>query len=321
MDILSTPSSELISLILSSRLLITRELDNELKLFCATQSNQTALDTTLPKTYSQATVIELNALKKSLGKISSECITLSSEYDSLELPEGSLAYHRIVGTILSDSNWWFSTMQFERDMLSAEANPQFSGHFVHINSGGGDAYYLDQISKTLSACQKPIYVYIKKVCGSAAYYIGCHGTVVKATTSNDIIGCIGTMASFWDTDSYFEKLGLKKVEAYATRSILKNKKHNDLVSGKPKQFIEEDLNPLCEQFISEVQSNRKIISKLPDDHPILQGETYRAELAQSADNGLIDGIATLPEAIREAHDLGQQWLSNQQIKQQIRRML
>lgn len=321
MDILSTPSSELISLILSGKLLITRELDNELKLFCATQSNKSTLDNTLPKTYSQKTNIELDVLKKSLEKTSSECISLSSEYDSLELPKGSLAYHRIVGTILSDSNWWFSTMQFERDILSAEANPQFSGHFVHINSGGGDAYYLDQISKTLNSCQKPIYVYIKKVCGSAAYYIGCHGTVVKATTPNDTIGCIGTMISFWDTSDYFKKLGFKLIEEYATRSPLKNKKFDDLIKGKPEQFKNEELDPLCEQFIAEVQSCRKIISKLPDDHPILQGETYRAELAQASDNGLIDGIATLSEAIKEAHDLGQKWLSNQQTKQRISRLL
>ena len=42
-----------------------------------------------------------------------------------ELPEGSIAYHRIWGFITSDCQWYFSSKQFERDLLAAEAN---TGH-------------------------------------------------------------------------------------------------------------------------------------------------------------------------------------------------
>lgn len=274
-----------------------------------------------PKTYAEKTKEELLALKKSIDKASDCEISLVDDYSDLDIPEGSIAYHRIFGTILADSYWWFSTMQFERDLSSAEENPQIAVHLVHINSGGGEAYYLDRISQALNGCTKPIYVLIQRLCGSAAYYIGCHGTIVKALTQNDIVGCIGTMVAFWNTDKYLENAGFVKIEEYATRSPLKNKKFNDLCEGKPERYIQDMLDPLCEQFISEVQSTRPIIAKLPDDHPILQGETYRAELAQNSDNGLIDGITTIAQAILDAHNLGQDWLNNRDIRQGITKLL
>jgi ClpP class serine protease len=272
-------------------------------------------------TYTETTGKELDAIKKEIEKTSEADECLTTEYDSLELPEGSLAYHRIFGPILSDSRWWFSSIQFERDLLAAEANAQIAAHFVHINSGGGEAYYLDRVAETLRSCTKPIYVFIKKICASAAYYIGCHGGVVKANTQNDIIGCIGTMVSFWDLDPYFKSLGFNLIEEYASRSKLKNKRSNDLISGKPDEFRKEELDPLCEQFIADVQASRSVIGRLPMDHPILQGETYRAELAQSSDLGLIDGIITLPEAIKEAHTLGQNYLNTLYTQRRITSLL
>jgi|WetSurMetagenome_2_1015567.scaffolds.fasta_scaffold86557_2 ClpP class serine protease len=248
-----------------------------------------------------------------LKKMDMGSINLTDDYSNSEIASGSLAYYRIEGMIVADpSYWWyFSTKQFEFDLLAAEQNPNIYCHFIHVTSGGGEAWYMDQISATLSGLSKPIYVYVEKICGSGAYYIACHGDIIKACTQNDTIGSIGCMISFFDFTGYYQNLGIKLVEEYATQSDLKNKKTNDLIDGNPKQFIEEELNPIAEQFIAEVRASRPQLADIPDDNPIFRGEVFQANIA--VDNGMIDGITTFSQAIEEAAELGKTWHANQQI--------
>lgn len=250
------------------------------------------------------------AIKDDLSCCSSnQQIHLTCEFSSPDLDPLTLAYHRIRGLITSDSYWYFSSKQFEQDLLAAEKNPNITCHFLHITSGGGEAWYLDRVSETMFSLSKPIYTLIEKTCGSAAYYFACHGKVVRALTQNDNIGCIGTMIGFWDMEPYFESLGFRKIEEYAHKSKLKNKKYNDLKDGKPDQFITEELDPLLVQFENTVRKARKQLKSLPDDHPVVMGETYMADKAIEV--GLIDGITTLPEAIEEAYELGSKWKEKQ----------
>lgn len=252
-----------------------------------------------PKTYKECIAEELKPVKALVS------VPITLDFASNDIEPGTLAYHRIKGLITADSCWYFSSKQLQRDLLQAEQNPNITGHFLHISSGGGEAWYLDRLSETMRGLSKPIYSLAEKVCGSAAYYIGCHGGTMKALTQNDIIGCIGAMIGFWDIDPYFEALGFKKIEEYAHISDLKNAKYKKMKEGKPQQFIEEELDPLAEQFREEVRSSRPALLALELDHPALRGETFDATHAIEA--GLIDGIATLDEALAEAHGLGKKW--------------
>lgn len=256
-----------------------------------------------------------DSVKKELQAVSRQSeISITDDFSSDALNPDSLAYHRIKGMILSDARYNFSTKQLAEDLLTAEANPHISCHLLHITSGGGEAWYLDRVSDILRSLDKPVYTLIEKVCASAAYYIGCHGIQVKALTRNDTIGSIGTMVSFYDIRPYLESLGLKYIEEYATKSRLKNKKFNDLVAGKPEQYIEEELDPLQVQFEAEVRRSRSALAALEPEHPVFLGESFDA--AHSVENGLIDGIVTMPEALNEANELGKEWSKKNKMQQQ-----
>lgn len=264
-----------------------------------------------PKTYKEYIADELAPVR------AKSAVPLTIDFSSNDIEPGTLAYHRIKGLITADSRWYFSSKQFEQDLLQAEDNPNITCHFLHISSGGGEAWYLDRLSETMRSLSKPIYSFFEKIGGSAAFYIGCHGTTMKALTQNDIIGCIGSMIGFWDIDPYFEAMGFKKIEEYAHISDLKNKKYNKLKAGEPQQFIDEELEPLAEQFRAEVRSVRPTLAKLELDHPALRGETFDA--THAIDTGLIDGIATFNEALAEAQELGRKWSESR--KQQRNRVL
>lgn len=238
-------------------------------------------------------------------------VSLTDEYDSPSLKEGTIAYHRVFGVVTANSCWCFSSRQLEQDVKAAEGNPQIVAHLLHINSPGGEAWYMDRLSETLRGCKKPILTIYEECCASAAYYIGCHGQKMYATTDHDFVGCIGTMCSFYDLTSYFEKLGIKKITAKATNSKLKNKVFEDLESGKPEEYIKNVLDPMNEQFLSEVRAMRSKLADLDDDAPCLQGESYYTAPAEEV--GLIDGKRTLLEAIAEVAGMGGNYAGRQNL--------
>lgn len=246
------------------------------------------------------------ASKKKLQELNiTGSVKLTDDYTSTELDLNTLAYHRVFGTITADSDWRVSTKQLQRNLIAADANNNISGHFVHISSGGGEAWYLDQLAETMRSINKPIHAYIERVCGSAAYYIASQSDFISASTPFDLIGCIGTMVSFMDMKPMFEKWGMKFIEEYATNSDLKNKKYNDLLKGSPGQFIREELDPLRDKFVADVKLCRETIAKLPEDHPVLHGETFYA--SKSIENGLIDAVEPFGAALQRANDAALEW--------------
>lgn len=242
-------------------------------------------------------------------------VTITDDFDNEQLPDNSIAYHRVWGTVMADSYWYFSSKQLASDLLAAEANPQISCHFLHVNSPGGESWFLDRLSETLRSCQKPILTFYEQMCCSAGYYIGCHGQRIYALTDNDYVGCIGTMCSFYDFEPYFEKLGIKHVLALASASDLKNKVFEDLRHGKDEKYVHDILDPLNAQFLAEVRSQRESLADLPDDAPVLRGETFYTP--QAVEIGLVDGSRTMADAIAEAVTMGREYTEANKLKTAI----
>lgn len=230
---------------------------------------------------------------------------ITTDFSSNELASSSIAYHRVFGFITSSSRYYFSSKQLEKDLMAAEANPAISCHFFHINSGGGEAWYLDRLSETISSLKKPTVTLFEMAGGSAAYYIGCQAKHVFCLTDNDLIGCIGTMTDFYDWDSYFAKLGLKRITVRASKSDLKNKEHDDMYAGKPEDFVHKFLDPMNELFLQTVRRSRKKLKDAPEDEPALRGETFMTQAAIK--KGLVDGKKSLLETLQYAQELAAKW--------------
>lgn len=281
------PYKDILSKLVNSKLFITREaLQAELIRVYAAES----ADIELP-TYSDTSILIAE-------KLSTSGINVTTNFHDTNIEEDSIALHRIEGTIFSEYDpwgWYFSTYQFIDDLKAAEANDKISGHFVYTNSGGGDAYYLDIAASVVKSLQKPSIGFVREHMCSAALYLGVNLNKIYANTPFDTIGSIGTMVAFWDIQPYFESMGLKWHEHYATQSTEKNKKYNELLEGKPKRFIEEELDPLAAKFISDVKDARPGTSSAPKK--VFKGETYYTPEAIS--HGLIDGQMLMEDAIIE----------------------
>jgi len=260
-----------------------------------------------PKSYySEDTPSYQDNVAKLSEDLSSDEISLTSSFNETDIPDDSIALHVIKGTIRADySRWWFSTKQFIDDIRSAEKNPQIIAHLFFINSGGGEAWYLEKALKAVQELSKPVVAFVEKRCCSAAYYIGCGAGRIYSTSINDTVGSIGTMVAFLDIIPWFEKMGAKWIEEYANQSKLKNKRFNDLLDGKPKKYKEKELDPLAAQFIDAVRGARDPLAKLPEGHDVFAGDSYSSEEGQP--HGLIDEIADLDVALQYTLEQGKSW--------------
>ena len=66
------------------------------------------------------------------------------------------------------------------------------------------------------------------------------------------------------------------------------------------------------QFLSEVRSQRSKIADLPDDTPVLRGETFYTP--QAVELGLTDGSKTMVEAIVETATMGREYTEAKKLK-------
>ncbi len=266
-----------------------------------------------PPTYKETSRAALSLLLKNMAaRPELQGITITDNFSSEDLPEGTIAYHRIWGFITADCRWYFSCKQFEYDLLEAEANPAITCHLLHVNSPGGEAWYLDRLGETMRSLNKPVVTLVERYDCSACYYITCHSSFIASLTSNDTIGCIGTMLEAFNYDGWFERMGIRRIVARASKSDLKNKKSEELLKGKTEQYVKEYLDPLNEQFLSAVLAGRPQLSGLPEDDPVFRGETFSTP--QAIEKGLVDASMTFIEVIAKAVELGNGYAGLEKIK-------
>lgn len=240
-------------------------------------------------------------------------INISADYGNPEIEENSIAYHRVFGPIIADDSWrwYFSTKRYIENIKAAEANPQINAHFVHGSTGGGEAWLLDAAFEALRDAKKPKIFLGEKVVASAGLFIAAPADKIYTINKFDTWGSLGTMIYFLDIIPYYLKMGIKEVEEYATKSDLKNKKFNDLKKGgkDAQNYIKSELDPLQEDFEASVRSVRPIIAGLPENHPVVRGETYATK--EAIEYGLVDELSTLENAIQDCYNRGMKWKGKQ----------
>lgn len=190
-----------------------------------------------------------------------------------------------------------------RLMKAYESDPNCKGVVLDVDSGGGQVSGTPEFHDFVSNYSKPVVAYTDGLMCSAAYYIACASSYIIANKRVDAIGSIGTMVYFLDTTGIYEKKGAKVIEAYATKSTNKNKDFRSLLSGDTESYIKNVLDPITEDFHTDVKNSRKNI-----DEDVFTGGTYNAN--QSLENGLVDEIGTLSSAIDKVFELSKSNTSN-----------
>ena len=184
------------------------------------------------------------------------------------------------------------------EMLGMMATDErVGGVKIKLDSPGGQASGTREVYETIKNFPKPVLIAVDGFMASAAYYLGAGASRIVATQPTDLIGSIGTYATYMDFKSMYESMGVKAYEVYAPGSSEKNEDSRQIFDseGKLTALAQKWLGTLNDQFIADVRAGRgdKLNPKAGDP---MKGRLYYAPEAVAT--GLID------ELVGEGETLG-----------------
>lgn len=215
------------------------------------------------------------------------------------IPSGSIAVIPIRGEIMKYDVPCGprGSASIANDIKDCDANGNIKSILLVIDSPGGQVTYTDILADVIKNCSKPVVAYVEGMAASAAYWIASSASKVIASSELDRIGSIGTMLFFADLKPYYEEMGVKFHEFYASKSTDKNKDINDVLEGKYNDYRKNTLDKINEKFLETVKANRPSI-----DDGALTGKMFFANDAIAM--GLIDSIGTMEYALEECNAMG-----------------
>ena len=206
--------------------------------------------------------------------------------------ESVTAVVHISGVIMKSDGWCsLGTQSLAKKIKALEADDKVNSILLKIDSPGGMVDGTQALHETLKNCTKPTLAFVDDgTCASAAYEIAAGCNEIWSAKTTDRIGSIGTMISIYNLDKMYEKEGIQIHDIYATKSTDKNKIYKDASEGNYKGIISKILDPMNEQFIEAIKSQRPQISE-----KALSGEIFMASEALKL--GLIDQIGSYEDAV------------------------
>lgn len=171
---------------------------------------------------------------------------------------------------------------------------------VRINSPGGSAAASQEIYNSLKKFKetgRPIVVSMGDVAASGGYYVAAVANEIYANPAT-LTGSIGTIMSLLNYEGLYELIGL-------TDRTITAGEYKDIgsptrpMTEEEKQILQDILDQVHEQFKDAVASGRGMDKKKVDE--IGNGLIFTGE--QALDNGLVDELGGLEEAIARAGEL------------------
>ncbi len=171
---------------------------------------------------------------------------------------------------------------------------------LRVNSPGGGVTASDEIWHNIQRLKKaklPLIASYGGVAASGGYYISCNADHILAQETT-ITGSIGVIANIMTFQHLLEMIGIKPVTLIAADSPEKSVA-NDVYRNwtvKDKQKVTGILNSMYSVFFDRVKEGRESVVTDPKKlESVANGSAYTAQ--QALDNGLIDGIGYLDDAI------------------------
>jgi ClpP class serine protease len=222
-------------------------------------------------------------------------------YGSLDdVPAGSVAITTVNGVMMPydeydyDYGYLPGTRSLAARMQQADAHPNIVAHVVQLATPGGSTLGLEAFANALEGCQKPVVGYIEMMCSAGLWFgSGCDVLVIART---GIAGSIGTKWDGMDFSGFYQKMGMVPVTVTATDSTDKTKMFDEALKGKPALLRTQLLDPLNNEFLAVVKTNRPDVST-----DALTGKLYVGQNA--IDAGLADQLGSFQDAIQLAFDL------------------
>lgn len=223
------------------------------------------------------------------------------KYTTLDkAPRGSIAVTPVRGAVMKNDYCGSpGTKTLNNWMREADQHPNITGHIIYIDSPGGSADGTMDFSESIKGLNKPVVAFSDGLMASAAYWIGSSAKHIMASNSLNEIGSIGTYMTLYDWSGYDEKMGVKEISVYATKSTEKNIEFKEALKGNTDPLRTRMIDPFNEAFLKSVTRNRH--GKALDKENTLKGQLHLT--ADALAYGLIDSVGTFNDAVQLVNKL------------------
>jgi protease-4 len=182
-------------------------------------------------------------------------------------------------------------------LREANEDKQVVAIVLRIDSPGGSALASDLIWRETQVIEKPIVASMGDVAASGGYYIAMGADKIVAAPGT-VTGSIGVVGGKMAIRGLYQKIGI------TTETIERGKNSGLFASSGPftdsqRAVVTEFMEDIYRQFTSKAAEGRKMpVEKLRE---LAGGRVYTG--LQAKENGLVDELGTLHDAIAEAKKL------------------
>lgn len=213
---------------------------------------------------------------------------------------GNVGVISIQGGIHSKPDWLTELMgiptypDIREALIEAVEDDRVEHILLDIDSPGGSASGVDDISDLMAKIDKPITAYTSGQMASAAYWIGAGADQIYASRMASV-GSIGVIATHMELTKAMEDAGV-------TVTIFRSGEYKALggpyekLNAKAIGVIQERLDTLYDNFLEHVATSRHI-SMAKMRSTVAEGREFFGTDALKV--GLVDGIATIDELVAQ----------------------
>lgn len=187
-----------------------------------------------------------------------------------------------------------STQLLVRNLHMAFEDPAVSAIVLDIDSPGGTVDGTKAAADYLLSMRgtKPVTAFADGLMASAAYWIGSAADRILASADAEV-GSIGVALTHYDMSAHDEKAGIKRtvLSAGQYKRIASDEKP---LSDEGRDYLQTMVDTYYSMFVDGVAKNRGVSTEAAI--AMADGKIHIGTAAVAA--GLVDGIATLTEAIK-----------------------
>jgi protease-4 len=188
-------------------------------------------------------------------------------------------------------------------LRQAEEDKTVKAIVLRVDSPGGSALASDLIWNEMKRCKKPIIASMADIAGSGGYYICIAARKIYAEPGT-LTGSIGVVGGKLATRGLWDKVGIKTevISRGAHSGILTS---DDPFSPTERKAMMAMMEDVYKQFVDKSLEGRQKAGKKMTRKELLDlagGRIYTGR--QAKENGLIDELGTLRDAIAEAAKMG-----------------
>lgn len=183
----------------------------------------------------------------------------------------------------------------------ARQSSSVKGIVLRVNSPGGSALASDIIWREvdLTTEEKPVVVSMGSMAASGGYYIACSADEILAEPTT-ITGSIGVFGMVPNISEFTDRIGIN-AEQVGTHKRSLDYSMFEPMSEEFYETTKEGIERVYSSFVSKVAEGRGM--SFEEVHELAQGRVWTG--TQAYENGLVDGLGGLEDAIELAAELAE----------------